>query len=119
MSKPSRRKYSSLMRFFAETMNNTRINHRTRFAAALRIADILTDHDRSVEREKIAIERAQARAGEAALLESQLNVLDKGGTPPATESEEDTKLRLMFSNLSNPTGGDNEIYSPARLRKRL
>jgi hypothetical protein len=58
------RRYDATVKFFKHTLANEKISHRVRLQAAMRLSDILLEHDRTINRKELAQERAAARQGE-------------------------------------------------------
>lgn len=98
----SRRKYQEVVKFLKVTIGNERVAHRVRMQAALRLADLLSEHDRANERSVLAVERASARQAEAEALKLRLQLAERGIRVPVAEAAETAET----AGAANPEQSD-------------
>jgi len=100
------RRYDATMETLKELMASK--NERVRLQAALRATEILMEHDRSIERQAIATERAAARKAEA---EAGLPVsMEPEEAEPKKETTDEFLARIRRQVENAQTGETNEEH---------
>lgn len=95
------RKLDVLIKFYKETISNTKISHRTRMSAAARLDDLYARHLLMEEKAAARKERYEARAAAQRGRE--------GGIPAqesALDTSEDARLDAVFGSLLRRKVGD-------------
>lgn len=95
------RRYDAAAKFFRQTIANEKIGHRVRFQAALRLSEILLEHDRAELRKELARERASGRSGEPPEPSEPTQAEPRQLTPAEAEQEARAFLERLRQKETN------------------
>lgn len=99
------RKLDVLIKFYKETISNTKVSHRTRMSAAARLDDLYARHLLMQEKTAQRLERAELRALAQRTQEGGIPVQESASEE--SELSENERLDAVFSSILGSKGADD------------